>query len=102
MVAFTKGKWFVHTMDPTVVIIPGGGFDINAIPDAEANAHLIAAAPDMYKMIMSLSNELYMAIDEINGQRLSRANCQTESQPDLWDMESLHDAEVLLAKARGE
>ena len=71
-------------------------------PQSGANAHLIAAAPDMYRMIEELKSELFQAIDEVNDQRLSRVNSQTETPPDLWDQESLHLAEQLLAKARGE
>ena len=68
----------------------------------EANAHLIAAAPDMYKMIDDLTIELKHAIDEVNGSRMMQINSQTETPPDMWDMQSLHEAQLLLKKARGE
>jgi hypothetical protein len=67
-----------------------------------ANANLIAAAPEMYAMIEMLANELYQAIDECNDQRLSHITSMTETPPDLIDMESIHLAQLLLKKARGE
>ena len=69
--------------------------------DRGANAHLIAAAPDMYAMIESLSNELNMAIDEVNTMR-DIHHTDNLTPADHWDKESLHDAQVLLAKARGD
>ena len=97
----TEGEWFVHTMDPTVIILPDGGFDIVGLPNAKANAHLIASAPDMYQMIESLTSELNAAIDEVNTMR-DIHHTDNMTPADHWDKESLHDAQVLLAKARGE
>ena len=104
---FTKGKWLVNiqgldSFQSVAVMVEGGGFEVTNIPDAKANAHLIAAAPDMYAMIESLSKELQHAIDEVNGSRLMQINSLTETPPDMWDKESLHDAQALLAKARGD
>lgn len=74
------------------------------IPMSEqhGNAHLIAAAPDMYKMIDDLTLELQMAINELNTHRMTKVTSQTETPPDMWDMQSCHEAQVLLKKARGE
>lgn len=70
--------------------------------EQEANAHLIAAAPEMYKMLENVSSELHMLIDEVNDQRASRITSQTESEPDYHDQQTLHEIQILLAKARGE
>ena len=53
---FTPGKWkaeISNRKDYTSVIIhlPDGGFCIGQIPDAEANAYLIAESPDLYKAL---------------------------------------------------
>ena len=102
---FTKGSWEYVPQDSTVYADNGNELVCETYStgddEYEANAHLIAAAPDMYKMIESLKCELFIMIDEVNDQRLSRVTIQTENQPDLVDMESIHLAEVLLAKARG-
>lgn len=68
----------------------------------EPNAHLIAAAPEMYEMLSEVRNELFVLTDEVNDQRMSRVHSQTETQPDMHDMETLHLIDRLLAKARGE
>tara|TARA_R110002110_G_C13109936_1_gene686764 strand:- start:20 stop:349 length:330 start_codon:yes stop_codon:yes gene_type:complete len=104
---FTKGEWAVSIQGfddfkSIAVIVPNGGFEVINIPDAEANAHLIAAAPDMYAMIEELTSELFIAIDEVNDQRASRVTSQTENEPDYMDMQTIHEAQLLLKKARGE
>ena len=69
--------------------------------DREANAHLIASAPAMYEMIESLMSELDAVIDEVNTMRdIHHKDPLTPC--DDWDKESLHNAQILLAKARGE
>jgi len=50
---FTKGKWKARVDDGAVKTVlvyldNKGGFDISGAPDPIANAHLIAAAPEMY------------------------------------------------------
>ena len=52
-------------------------------------------------LIDNLTHELNMAIDEINTMR-DIHNKDNLTPADHWDKESLHDAQVLLAKARGE
>ena len=102
---FTKGPWLVNiqgvdSFQSIAVMVKGGGFEVTNMPDAKDNAHLIAAAPDMYAMIESLSDELNMAIDEVNTMR-DIHHTDNLTPADHWDKESLHDAQVLLAKARG-
>jgi len=51
---FTKGDWVAaifktgSKLHNACVYILGGGFEITHAPDAESNANLIAAAPEMY------------------------------------------------------
>ncbi len=113
---FTKGEWIVENNGTSysVWVEYGSNYDniINeqyySFPNKEysdellANVHLIAAAPEMYAMIESLSRELELAITKINITAMRNVAPQAETQPDMWDMESLHDAQLLLKKARGE
>lgn len=113
MTKFTKGEWEVfgdwgirakkserqlceNTCHATFE------YDRGTSEEGFANAHLISQSPAMYAMIESLSRELELAITKINIDINRTITPQTETQPDLWDMESLHDAQVLLAKCRGE
>ena len=112
---FTKGEWFIeryHTMLDVSVVGKGSICTVDTdhvmdecmidpTPEQVANAHLIAAAPDMYAMVESLSHELNMAIDEINTMR-DIHHTDNLTPADHWDKESLHDAQLTLAKARGE
>ena len=72
---FTSGEWHakVHGiggLNIGIVYINGGGFDVSGAPDCVANAHLIAAAPDMYQLLqhISISMECEHGVDcnEIN------------------------------------
>ena len=116
---FTKGPWIICDGDSTdssdLITTNYRSVENNIVPIAEietefdgiigteqeANAHLIAAAPDMYEMAESLSHELNMAIDEINTMR-DIHNKDNLTPADHWDKESLHEAQLTLAKARGE
>jgi hypothetical protein len=57
---FTEGKWVANASEfpfpHGLVYIENGGFDVSGAPDCVANAHLIAAAPDMYAMLEMLVN----------------------------------------------
>ena len=70
--------------------------------DREANAQLIAEAPELYKMVEQLTSELAFAIKEANLWRKRLINSSTENEPDLLDGQTCHEAQVLLAKIRGE
>jgi hypothetical protein len=52
-------------------------------------------------LVDSLMSELNMAIDEINTMR-DIHHKDNLTPADHWDKESLHDAQMLLAKVRGE
>lgn len=69
---------------------------------SEYNDRVFSVHYEMREMLESVSGELAMLIDEVNDQRLSRVNSQTETPPDLHDQETLHLIQLLLAKARGE
>jgi len=96
---FTQGKWSVVNKNVdyvknTVILhgkpgkydAAGGCMDIDA--RTEANAHLIAAAPKMYRMLKSVSETL-LALDK-----------HTHPLIELDALSSSIDA--LLAEARGE
>lgn len=120
---FTKGEWIVYDKnddwgnvgsDELVVGMSSYNKDYTnyycshkiTIDDSEdearANAHLIAAAPDMYAMIKELVHELNLAIDECNEYKIKAITSSTENEPDYIDKQTLHEAQILLAKARGE
>jgi hypothetical protein len=109
---FTKGPWLVKQMEDVNSVydvhynLPASEYSVASIvlynQDNAANADLIATAPDMYEMIEQLTSELFIAIDEVNDQRASRVTSQTENEPDYMDMQTIHEARLLLKKARGE
>lgn len=68
----------------------------------EEKANRYEQSKAMYEMLESVSRELYMLIDEVNDQRASHIHSQTETPPDYHDMQTIHEIQVLLAKARGE
>lgn len=114
---FTKGKWLL-TEEPKskgMCSTSTGHFHIETDEvhkfikienehreESKANAHLIAVAPDMYAMIKELAHELNLAIDECNEYRAKSITPLTESEPDYIDKQTVHEAQALLAKARGE
>ena len=58
---FTKGQWEAKVHDDgeslctaLVYLSNKGGFDLSGCPDCAANAHLIAAAPEMYEMLEAI------------------------------------------------
>jgi hypothetical protein len=115
---FTKGPWVVITEDDDwgcgsdQILIGMASYNEDymqsycchrvIIEDADnealANANLIAAAPEMYAMIEMLANELKSTITTLN-YNIKR---HSGNDNDLWDQESLHLAQLLLKKARGE
>ena len=101
---FTKGPLSICEVGDNTWIDDKHGFSIAQVFDCEGiidNASLFKVAPDMYAMLESLISELNMAIDEVNTMRdINHADNLTPT--DHWDKESLHNAEVLLSKARGE
>ena len=108
---FTKGPWVNDDlniscgkiMDVAIVI----GYDpdntgFNICNECTSNAQLIAEAPELYKMVEQLTSELAFAIKEANLWRKRLINSTTENEPELLDGQTCHEAQVLLAKIRGE
>ena len=101
MTKFTKGPWVAKGANPSRIygmvredkesMVAATG-SVNA--DSGANAHLIAAAPDMYTEITHLIHELNFVIEAYNK--------KVKDPSEFFDAESCHKAQVLLAKARGE
>lgn len=86
---FTKGPWLKCQRGESLVGIEGKNVSVyncglsgsGKSPESVANAYLIAAAPDMYKLL-----EEFKLFAVRQG----------------WDHVLINDAEKLLAKARGE
>lgn len=105
---FTKGEWELSLdMGGRTLIHCDGvsicnGIDCNHQGDnvdphnveAEANANLIAAAPEMYATLENSLNEIYMLVDKVNEKNAGFTNYD--------DMYMVREIKFLLAKARGE
>lgn len=116
--SFTKGPWVIESGDeffdgPCITSKERKGvlnlcmpsceyFDDAEMIEQKHNTYLIAAAPEMYEMLEAVISEMFCLIDEVNDQRMSRVTNLTETPPDLHDQETLHNIQLLLAKARGE
>ncbi|APC46574.1 hypothetical protein [Alteromonas phage PB15] len=99
---FTKGPWYVYNNDVYLEIVSDKGAicdtcmsghefdggDCLEGKSAKANAHLIAAAPEMYAMLQSI-DDLFGLLDEH-----THPNIELDCQQ--------HEIRKLLAKARGE
>ncbi len=84
---FTQGKWTARIDDSAVqtsliYLSDKGGFDLSGSPDCIANAHLIAAAPEMYEMLGEINNWFI--------------------KESVFSGDGHNDIEILLAKARGD
>lgn len=105
---FTKGEWVInkdcwvgcswgidmgshHCAATVVTCFEGGGDDQLTRSKLESNAHLIAAAPEMYEEIEN----------EIEFLRELRSEAHTPYMAELFD-NRIADKVNLLAKARGE
>lgn len=80
----TKGEW---KREGTVIFVPGGGFDVRYMPDAEENAKLIAAAPDLLE-------ELQLTLGALREICFTCGAASPES--------TIRRAEAAIAKALGE
>ena len=91
----TKGDWKsdYFTVESNRKIVADCGFSDNGHDKEErANAHLIAAAPDMYEMIKDYHRKIEFRLDN-----------DVLSECERWDLrDSRQNIEELLAKARGE
>ena len=88
---FTPGPWLFssYKSGTSVIVIDGKEFDVATVnyPNRDANAHLIAAAPDLYEALEELHAEQ-------NGPPL-------EKYKTSWE-KAIRKTEAALAKARGE
>ena len=103
---FTKGEWFIeryHTMLDVSVVGKGSICTIDTdhvmdecmidpTPEQEANAHLIAAAPDMYAEIQSDIEKLKASLDADGLGSMFYLDIKV----------IIEHKELLLTKARGE
>ena len=89
---FTPGPWLFSSYKSgnSVIVIDGKEFDVATVnyPNRDANAHLIAAAPELYEALEHI--EEYWNRDQ-NISAMSDA---------LWHI--IEVAQAALAKARGE
>lgn len=96
---FTEGEWKVEGTSMSMGASYRGNFFVTSncfdgdIDNASlANAHLIAAAPEMYELLKSINDHIYKGkIDTVMG---------ADGEPKLSD--KLFKINELLAKARGE
>ena len=104
---FTAGPWAAGDYDDRFgeTEIHAGNHKICTVEfidnEDDANLDLMAVAPEMYAMIESLASELNSMIEAENARLKGMASCTDLDMPDYIDQESIHDAQVLLAKARG-
>ncbi len=84
---FTQGEWSVYY---GLVVINRVHYEFRNTHDA----HLIAAAPEMYMALKQTNEELAFMIERYNRRVKDPAN--------FIDAETCHKNQVLLAKARGE
>jgi hypothetical protein len=105
---FTKGEWYTsHCKGDHKRYVMCSGKQIATVAfnsgktNLKANANLIAAAPAMYAILETVLSEMYCLIDEVNDQRMSDT-WQMQLPPELHDGQTLHEIQMLLAKARGE
>lgn len=111
---FTKGPWrFVYSEYPDGSW--NGDYEIFAnksfiagisrsdvINEADANAALIAAAPEMYAMLEKARDELLFMIRKAKSDLIQSIQPTDEAEPDYYDEQTVCDICKLLAKARGE
>ena len=97
MPKFTKGEWFIENYSSMLDVAAKGhgsictvecGYQleemlIDPTDEEQANAHLIAAAPDMYKLLDELKRHM---------------DLEYSASPDEW----IDDINKLLSKAKGE
>lgn len=100
---FTKGEWRVvstgkhrnnENLENLQICYSDIGECICDTVYEEQDAHLIAAAPEMYVMLENSLNEIYMLVNKVNEKGAGFTNYD--------DMYIAREIKYLLAKARGE
>ena len=104
---FTPGPWLFSSYKSgnSVIVIDGKEFDVATVnyPNRDANAHLIAAAPDLYEALKNTTAHLVAAhsLLQSGGQKAAASNTMFEIM--LKDYEkSIEVGRAALSKARGE
>lgn len=106
---FTKGPWSADSPYSTMFMVVDSqqqpitevqcGTDEHgdylACEKEKANAHLIAAAPELYTALESCMSELLFMINKHNTHNMSDNSYE-------YDYQTVHEAQMVLAKARGE
>jgi hypothetical protein len=104
----TPGPWIVRSHEPWVIAKDHGdmksvvhlNYPIEQTPTQQANAHLVAAAPEMLKA-------LEVVTDSIEAEIEARYPPEIKEHPAMMrryeqDMEEVKEARAIISKARGE
>jgi hypothetical protein len=113
MSGFTKGPWSqkesydieIRNDNELVCNIPTWDPDntgYNVCTEVAANANLIAAAPDMLEALESTNKELQSVITKLNQMLKKNISPYDLDEPEYYDMQTCHENQVLIAKAKGE
>ena len=105
MTDYTPGPWHYATTKGPWSLVAFAGDDpiagVAASDKREANARLIAAAPDLLVALDDLLLEVFAADENEEGERIC-AVCQRPDYLDCNPNESCGRARAAIAKARGE
>jgi len=104
-IKFTPGPWLFssYKSGTSVIVIDGKEFDVATVsyPNRDANAHLIAAAPELYEAL-----EAVLKLDKEEGAPIPSSHTRSGSSGSVGWMikarEVYTHAHAALAKARGE
>lgn len=108
---FTSGPWLVlplengFSISDKKQVVARIRNDVSGRPmtdEDEANANLIAAAPDLYSMLERMTQIALHAIDKENDRLKSMITSTDLDPPDYLDYQDIVESQELLAKARGE
>lgn len=109
MTKFTPGQWFIcrHDNRTTICVADGLGHrEIATEPrgngDHRADAHLIAAAPDLYAALETMERRYCAALDIIRTIGAGDPDDKNAGQPDPETSIAVQAARTALASARGE
>jgi hypothetical protein len=104
MTDYTPGPWHYETTGPGLLGAFAGDDLIAGVASSdnqEANARLIAAAPDLLAALDDLLLKVFAADENEDGERIC-AVCQRPDYLDCNPNESCGRARAAIAKARGE
>jgi len=104
-IKFTPGPWLFssYKSGTSVIVIDGKEFDVATVsyPNRDANAHLIAAAPELYEALKAV-----LEIETEEGAPSAPSHTSSGKSGSIaWSVkarEVYSNAHAALAKARGE